>query len=682
MVFQGLLALDSGMTPERASTGLTRRRLLTAGTAVAAAGAATLAAPVPGFAAAAPTRRHASLLGRVQSGAGDGARALAGWRVSVLEVAGAAPRVVGHGTTGSDGSFGIRLRDVAPDALLHVRAEGAAVSLSALVRAGTATPVAVNELTTVATGYAAAQLIRSGRIRATALQRLIVGGMHDNLVDVATGAPSDVLTSSPNADQTISLRTLRSLGNLLAHAVRGGAGGHAELAALVPRRNRSRDLALVAAAIARDPGRAVEALFALSLREGVYAPALHRAPDAWVLAVKVNDTGSPDAAFGGPAHVAFDDRGCAWITNNVVQGTAVSSTFNVVLRHDGRPSDGTDGTPPSVLTGGGILGAGFGVARDPHDGTVWFGNFGWGGSDYQPSPATTGSLSAFDRHGTPISGPSGTQGGPDRAQGIAIDPLGHVWTASYGDDRLYVFPFGDPDRAVHAQLPHGARPFDVHLAADGSAWLTCSGGMQSSADSYLGRFVYDGVGVRTIWLQQFGHSLKGFDLDSLGNAWIASGGDSCVYLVDQSGEVLGAFSGGGVDTPWSVSVDGDDHVWVANFGPEAAGVDYDNASVSKLAGANPRTRPPGLAVGDPMSPPTGYTLPSAGEEVLLADGSPLYGAGAPPAFTPLQRLTSVRFDAAGNGWAMNNWKPRFDVDLVNPGGDGVVIFVGLGAPRG
>jgi len=36
---------------------------------------------------------------------------------------------------------------------------------------------------------------------------------------------------------------------------------------------------------------------------------------------------------------------------------------------------------------------------------------------------------------------------------------------------------------------------------------------------------------------------------------------------------------------------------------------------------------------------------------------------------------------AGNIWTINNWKPNFDNDaLLNPGGDGIVIFVGLAPP--
>jgi hypothetical protein len=86
-------------------------------------------------------------------------------------------------------------------------------------------------------------------------------------------------------------------------------------------------------------------------------------------------------------------------------------------------------------------------------------------------------------------------------------------------------------------------------------------------------------------------------------------------------------------------------------------------------------------VGEPISPSSGYTVPSAGSEVLLHNGDPLYGSGAPPSFIPMMRQTAVVIDQAGNIWSINNWKPDIDVDFGgNPGGDGIVIFVGLAAP--
>jgi hypothetical protein len=71
--------------------------------------------------------------------------------------------------------------------------------------------------------------------------------------------------------------------------------------------------------------------------------------------------------------------------------------------------------------------------------------------------------------------------------------------------------------------------------------------------------------------------------------------------------------------------------------------------------------------------------------VLLHNGVPLYGYGqppGPPCFIPMMRQTAVVIDQAGNIWSINNWKPDFDIDTVggNPGGDGIIIFVGLAAP--
>jgi hypothetical protein len=63
-------------------------------------------------------------------------------------------------------------------------------------------------------------------------------------------------------------------------------------------------------------------------------------------------------------------------------------------------------------------------------------------------------------------------------------------------------------------------------------------------------------------------------------------------------------------------------------------------------------------------------------------GEPPYGRGCPPSFAPIMRQTNAVIDQAGNVWTINNYKPDFDIDVLsNPGGDGIVIFVGLAAPR-
>jgi hypothetical protein len=42
------------------------------------------------------------------------------------------------------------------------------------------------------------------------------------------------------------------------------------------------------------------------------------------------------------------------------------------------------------------------------------------------------------------------------------------------------------------------------------------------------------------------------------------------------------------------------------------------------------------------------------------------------------RLTGIAIDPAGNVWVPNNWKRV--PDLANPGGDGMIVFVGVAAP--
>ena len=82
--------------------------------------------------------------------------------------------------------------------------------------------------------------------------------------------------------------------------------------------------------------------------------------------------------------------------------------------------------------------------------------------------------------------------------------------------------------------------------------------------------------------------------------------------------------------PWDTAIDGEDNVWVANFGPLQQGT-YFHRQADETWGVNP---PPGHNVGDPISPPTGYTVPSAGSEVLLHNGVPfsMVNAGRPASY--------------------------------------------------
>jgi len=157
--------------------------------------------------------------------------------------------------------------------------------------------------------------------------------------------------------------------------------------------------------LARDPARNVRLVSLLAKLSSSYAPALIAAPDAWTVTVKVNDSGDDGNLIGGPGNLVFDADGYAWITNNVVQGTTKSSKTMIVLKPNGQASDGSYGKPKSPVTGGGLLGGGYGITIDRR-GFVWEGNFGWGGVN-PTTPHGNGSISEFSPFGVPISGPEG-----------------------------------------------------------------------------------------------------------------------------------------------------------------------------------------------------------------------------------------------------------------------------------
>ena len=128
------------------------------------------------------------------------------------------------------------------------------------------------------------------------------------------------------------------------------------------------------------------------------------------------------------------------------------------------------------------------------------------------------------------------------------------------------------------------------------------------------------------------------------------------------------FTGGGLTVPWGIAVDGDDTVWVFNFGsvpvdPAACAQTGINefacapTGISRFCGTNTSACPAGLQyVGAPISPKdTGYQSNS------------------------LVRITGGQIDPSGNIWMTGNWQIDANPDM-NPGGNSVEIAIGAAAP--
>lgn len=625
------------------------------------------------------------LVGVVSSGPAKGAKPVQGARVSIYRAGIGAPELLGETFSNARGQFSVNLlpKQGAEETRYVVASDGR-TELMTVLSASDRPHVRINEMTTVATAYAMAQFFDGKAIAGKPLPLRVAAGMFRNLAAPDRGEVSAVLNRSPNADQTNARRLMATLSNVLAKCVRKGAIDNC--APLFAATGAATTLE-AAISIAHNPANKVHEIFALGDEVQPFKPALlaSQGPDApdemmrldaFTIAVKVNRTsakrGKESCPFAGTGNLVFDDRGYAWITNNVVAGTTKSADCFAVLKPDGSPADGKDGTPTSPLSGGGVLGQGFGITRDP-SGNIWAGNFGWGGVN------PVGSVSKFSSDGRALSPSTGFVSVLDRVQGTTSDQDGNIWMASNGNSVIQVFPNGDPNPSFPPYQDENVKPFHIVVNDIGEAYVSYTN------TSALAKLTYDNGTYDRVFSVPIGNKAnpKGIGLDTHGNVWATAGAESKVYAFDSNGQPLGDADGygdGGTVGPWGLSVDSHDNVWVANFGLEEQ-IDL-KYRLTQLCGVSAGHCPADAnTIGAAISPATGWTLPSGGDQVLLASGKPLYYPLNVKSYKPLMRATATQIDMAGNVWVTNNWKPSGLNDLIkNPGGDGMVIFVGMAAP--
>lgn len=588
----------------------------------------------------------------------------------------AAAKILGQAQTNATGSFSISFRQPADArAVLYLIADGGFPVASNVARSQYTPPirlaailqpesmqagVVINERTTVAAAYALAQFISGTNIAGSSPGLQNAAAVTANLVDAATGEVGSVLGSAPNGLETTTMMEFNSLANLLASCV--DAATPAPCAKLFnlatpPGGNQPFDTLQAVVNIAHYPFLNPARLFKQSAQQSLYTPALQSAPDAWTLAIVYEGNGHE---FDGPGNMSIDAEGSIWITNNYEYSPSpFTCAFGgrTLLRLTPTGVDAA-GAPYS---GGGLYGAGFGITLDP-SGKVWVSNFGFqgmdNGVDCDPNPPAL-NVSKFSASGLALSPPSGfTQGNISQPQGTASDWQGNIWIANCGNDSVTEYPRGNPRRAVNFNDVGLGQPFGLAVDGDGNIWV---------ANNKLGSVVgltpkgkIIGGSAISVGKQPLGDAV-----DSLGNVWVANSGVVGVPCGDfkggltppssrpsisevvRSGKGASAanFTGGGLSVPWAVAVDGDDNIWVSNFAGQR---------ISEFCGAKASKCPMGYRTGDPISPRTGYTSDA------------------------LSRNTGVAIDPSGNVWVANNWRT---VSIqTNPGGNGMVVFIGAAAP--
>jgi sugar lactone lactonase YvrE len=639
------------------------------------------AALVPSAASGATT---ASAFGTGEHGALSGSVPQRGMNVVLMEAApGAkAPVRLGSARSGPGGRFTLHFSGAEVPTVKYLMATRRSYRLALALGTGAVhrgDRVRVTERTTVAMGFAMAQFIGAGdKVSGKGPGLGDAAAMSSDLVNPAGGV-SKVLREFPNGRSTSTEATFNSLANLLTICRRQGPACARLLSiAREPGGAPAPDTLAAVVDIARYPWHDVHGLYRLALSPARirWRPSLlpGEAPDAWTLALRFE--GEPKT-LDGPGNFAVDAEGNLWVANNYAysrQARRPACGSEVLSRFT--PTGQT--YPGSPYKGGGLSGVGFGITFDPK-GLLWVGNFGFEGKGCT-KVADHFTASAFTEQGSALSPQSGWDvGGISWPQGTVSDRQGNIWLANCGNDSVTrigaigaasilagTTPTGVnfPGSGITAGSPVAfSRPFGAAVNGAGDVFVTANGS-GSVAKLSPGGQVLSLVGGGGL------HLPLGIAGDSNGYMWVSNskwvvapcenqipakeaeekagkgGGD--VTLIEPNGQIApGQPIKSGVVNPWGITVDGEDHVWVANFS---------GRRLTELCGTEPRTCPPGKRrVGAPISPAkTGY------------------------GFDGLVRNTGVVVDPSGNVWLANNWK-RVPIQS-NPGGYQIVAYLGLAAP--
>jgi hypothetical protein len=511
--------------------------------------------------------------------------------------------------------------------------------------------VTVNEFSTVASVWTAAQFLKGDQLSGSKLGLQIASGNVPNFVNLETGGYGDTIQDALNSAQTPTMANFATLANLLAGCitqVTPDACSHFFAAATPPEGGVPTDTLTAAVSIARHPWNQPDKIFALlnefypvpqgkNLRPTPFMPFLSWAPSAWVLPLRFSGGG-----LSAPGKMMFDSEGNLWAGDNWLVGAQ-------------------------------------------NQDALWDGN-----------------VSKFAPNGKPLSPPGGwTFGGRlGLMQGIIATPNGDIWALDVEKAQIVHLPQGDPNKAEFFFVNttgkplknpgHLISPFFLAIDQQNRIWVA------NAAAHWVTRFSADDP-AHTVKTFKTGYSVSGLAVDSQGNVWICNrlgnsargmltwlhmlevaarkgnpdpvltracskeesgyyGGSVTVLRPDGTQAPGSPIYGKGIYCPWHAAVDGDDNVWISNFSSSKAGI-------VELCGVNPKAWPPGKKMGDAISPPGGYV-----------------GGG-------LQMQVDLDIDPAGNVWVDNNWQnidaalnPAVEPLSTQGAGQGVVVFYGLAKP--
>ncbi len=613
---------------------------------------------------------------------------IAGATVTIYAAGSEAPKQLAQGNTDGTGVFNINFAEMQSNNIVYLISRGGTLKASTdkplsdgvvlLMLLGQNYPkkVTINELSTVASAFTAAQFTNGEAISGNLVGLRIAAGNVPNFVDLESGGWGKVILDPINSTQTTTLVNFNTLGSLIsAFATNPNDDWRTRFfnATTPPSGIIPKNTLEVMSSIARAPWINAVALYALfdeaypqpkdgSRRTAPFVPYLAWTPPDFALSL----------CFAGGGMYAngrfmFDADGNLWSGQNWMPGSQSGVIHNIgggVIKF---APNGIPLSPPITgFTGMGLDGVGWGTAVT--DDNIWASSF-------------NGKILVMDFDGHPVGKESDF---PFKEKlvglmGIGVAANGDVWIADGSGDQLLHFPGGRIRDGQIVKVAGLKSPFDIVIDAQNRIWVS-----NSQSDTVIRFPADDSSKVESF---RAGISVRALALDSKGNIWVASnasldfprpkipdgasimeqfrilGGAMLSYpkptgvinMIRPDGtqpDPKGYNGSGLIDVPWGLNIDGNDDVWIGNFR---------GRGVVLMAGAEPKGHPANTKSGDIIH--------------VFQSGS-------------IQMLTDVSIDPAGNVWAANNWNlpeaavgdpPHYPTSTWG-GGSGLTIIYGVAAP--
>src|SRR5664280_368744 len=631
--------------------------------------------------------------------------------VILMQASAGEPKQLAQTKTDSNGNFAVHGTGVAGSSLYLVASGGIpkpnpgagnnpAILLLTVVGSKPPAHVVIDEMTTIASVVTHAQFIVGTWIKGSPLALRIAGDNVPNFVDLQTGGYGATIVDALNSGQTPTMANFATLSSIVAGCVtrvRADACSRLYEAASPPNGGPPVDTLSSVESIADNPWHQPDKIFALlndfypvptgkTMRPAPFMPYLTYSPSAWIFPLRVTGGG-----LSGPGKLMFDSEGNAWAGDNFIGGAQNQDALWAGNLSKFSPNGKPLSPHPTGFIGGGVEGIGFGLAIDSHD-NVWGTTYG------------SKAIVKFDKRGKPLSPPDGyTFGGKlGQMQGIIVTPKGDVWALDVENAKVIYMPQGDPakgqffcENTTGNPLKNPCKllaPFHLAIDQQDRIWIS------SILSDNVTRF--PASDPSKMEFLKAGWSGSGMAVDSLGNVWVAnrsgssergrlklleaitaakvsgepafakimvemwtgqkpgyeSGGSVTAFRPDGTQASFSPVSGKGLASPWAISVDGNDNVWVSNLATSSYGI-------VQLCGFRTEHCPPGVHTGDAISPVGGYV-----------------GGG-------LQMQVDVGVGPAGDVWVTNNWQyypaalGKVDETLSTlAAGQGMVVFFGMAKP--